>query len=242
MNENNCSGRKRSGEDNNKISTTGGKPDTIRGGGGRKWWHAGKSKRDKKISHNNISYSDDNDGQVTADKNATDPIGNVFKKASESAKMWGRIIRLTGGDIALHKCSWQMIAWELRNGMLELVAGTDKRLIMEDGRGAFAVIEFLSPDEPNVGLGYRLCPSGNQAPQFEHTLNAIEKMCKAVSSASLIEREARQVLEQRLIPKLTYPFHLTSFGKKECKTINSVIRKTFLPAMRLNQHLPTAVA
>ena len=156
------------------------------------------------ISHNNISYSDDNDGQVTADRTSTEQIAEVHKRAGESANLWAKIVRLTGGDIALHKCSWQMIAWELVKGRLELVTSTDKRLIMEDGHGAFSIIEFLGPDHPNVGLGYRLCPSGSQKPQFENTLQTITKIYQAASGATLSEREARQALEQRLIPKIAY--------------------------------------
>ena len=196
----------------------------------------------RRIEHNNIAYSDDNDGQVTASAKSKHPLYEVYKKALESSKMWGRLVCLTGGDVALHKCSWQAIAWELIKGQLQLIAATEYRLIMEDGRGAFSIIEFLGPDEPNVGLGFRLCPSGNQTPQFEHTLQAIEKLCGAISSAHLTVQEARMALEQRLVPKLSYPLHLTSFSKPQCEKINTKIRQTFLPRFNLNSHLPTAVA
>ena len=125
---------------------------------------------------------------------------------------------------------------------LELVTATDKQLIMEDGHGAYSVIEFLDPDKPNVGLGYKLCPSGSQTQQFEHTLEAIETLCRAISSASLSEHEAKQALEQRLVPKLAYQLHLTSFSQQQCDQINSKVRRAFLPPMRINRHLPIAVA
>ena len=57
-----------------------------------------------------------------------------------------------------------------------------------------------------------------------------------------MEREARQALEQRLIPKLSYQLHLTSFNKAQCQKPDSVIRPTFLSRMRLNRNLPIAVA
>lgn len=62
-------------------------------------------------------------------------------------------VRLTGGDIALQKCFWQLIPWVLVNGRLQLLTHMDKQLTMEDGRGASSVIDFLGPNQPNVGLG-----------------------------------------------------------------------------------------
>ena len=114
---------------------------------------------------------------------------------------------------------------------------------MEDGKEAFSVIEFLGPDDPNEGLGFRLCPSGNQTPQFEHTLAAIEHLCKAMSSAFLTEREAKQALERRLVPKLSLSTPSDSFQPKRlCNKINTIVRRTFLPPMRMNRHLPRVVA
>ena len=72
---------------------------------------------------------------------------------------------------------------------------------MEDGKGAYATIEFKSPDQPNKGLGYCICPDGNQ----DHTHNAIMKdmyeFCQKVGTAYLTERETWQVLRQRLNTK-----------------------------------------
>ena len=44
--------------------------------------------------------------------------------------------------------------WKLERGELELILTTGEVIIMEDGKGAFAVINFRSSDEPNGGLGY----------------------------------------------------------------------------------------
>ena len=80
---------------------------------------------------------------------------------------------------------------------------------MGDGKGAFTVTDFKSPYEPNEGLGYQICPDGKQ----DHAYEAIMKdMCKLdirISSSLLLENEARQVLHQRLIPKLGCKMKLT---------------------------------
>ena len=59
---------------------------------------------------------------------------------------------ISGGSLALHKINWRMIAWQVMNGELKLVKATEEVLVLEDGKGAFSVIDFQAPDKPNVGL------------------------------------------------------------------------------------------
>lgn len=117
----------------------------------------------------------------------------------------------------------------------------EEQLTLHDGKESRAVIQYLGPNEPNVGLGFRLCPTGNQAPHFEATLGKITDLCKAASTAYLTETEARQLIYQRLEPKLAYALHGTSFTLKQCKQVNTIIRKTFLPLLCLNRNFPSAV-
>ena len=103
------------------------------------------------------------------------------------------------------------------------------------------MIEFLSPDQPNKGLGYRLCPDGNQGPHFRALYDSVSDLCSAISGAQLSEKEARQSLWQRLLPKLDYGLHASYFTKSQCKKMDCLITNTFLPPMRLNRNTPRAV-
>ena len=132
------------------------------------------------------------------------------------------------------------------NGELKLVKETEEVLVLEDGKGAFSVIDFQAPDKPNVGLGYRLCPDGNQRHQHKAVKASLTALCGKVSSAFLTEREAKQVLYQRLVPKISYALHMSNFEKdrsdrRDCSSLNTMIRQTFLPPMKLNRNLPDAV-
>lgn len=93
-------------------------------------------------------------------------------RLQKAAHVWNSLTNVTSGSIAFHKCQWQLIAWELLNGDLELIQATEEELVMQDNKGAYAVIEFLPPDKPiiGLGLGYRLCPDGSQGPKFDHIL------------------------------------------------------------------------
>ncbi|KAL3762232.1 hypothetical protein ACHAWU_004770 [Discostella pseudostelligera] len=193
------------------------------------------------IRHNSVSFADDTDGQVSRPPTAPTPIPSVVQDLQHNAQVWNNLVNICGGLIALHKCNWQLIAWEMVSGHLRMVTTTSERLIMEDGKGAYAIIDFLPPDHPNVGLGFRICPDGNTSHHFTATKTAIERLCWGASGTHLTESEMRQLLHQRLLPKLKYALHATSFTTKECNTINTMIRGTIVPALRLNRHFPNAV-
>ena len=193
------------------------------------------------ITHRNISFADDTDAQTSQPPGASDPIPAVVCDLQHGAQVWNCLVQICGGQLALHKCNWTLIAWELIQGRLQLVLSTTERLIMADGNGSFATIEFLPPDQPNVGLGYRICPNGSQLTHYEATLLALTTLCRKCMSSHLTEAETRQLLRQRLRPKLVYAIHLSSFTQAQCGKMNSVIRSTLLPRLHFNRHYPTAL-
>ena len=136
---------------------------------------------------------------------------------------------------------WQLLAWEETAGHLHPLRQPDESLILQDGKGAHAIIAYTPPDEPNVGLGFHLCPDGNQLPHFNSTLASVQRLCKATASVHLTELETRQLLYQRLVPKISYALHGTAFSRSQCGKINSCIRQTILPRLRLNRHYPSPV-
>ena len=68
-----------------------------------------------------------------------------------------------------------------------------------------------------------------------------QTLCGRINSSFLNEAETWQALRQRLIPKLTYVLHATSFSTAQCRELNTIINQTFLPRIRLNRHYPRAV-
>jgi hypothetical protein len=195
----------------------------------------------REINHHNIAYVDNADGHVSADYQSKDPIFEAVTKMNASAQGWSDVNNLTGGLLAYHKTKWQMIAWKERGSMLDLQRSTHHKLRIKDWTGAPATIKYGPTDEPNIGLGFHLCPNGSQKHQFDHTFNSIKKLCHNILAANLTEQEACQTVAQRLVPKLHYPLHLTSFSNTQMNKINTIIRTTFLPIMRCNRHLPGAV-
>ena len=92
-------------------------------------------------------------------------------------------------------------------------------LVLEDNKGGTVVIEFLAPDQPNKGLGYRLCLDGNQGPHFKALYDSVAELRSSIAGAQLSDTEARQSLWQHLLPKLDYGLHAAYFTKSQRKKI-----------------------
>ena len=193
------------------------------------------------IRHHSISFADDTDQHANTSSALQDAVARTVRKLEHSAQTWNNLINIPGGLLAYHKCNWQMIAWDSTSGYMDLIYNTTEELRIRDGKGAVAVIDFVPPNQPNVGLGYSICPDGNQTPQFESIYSAVQDICAGVSRAHLTESEVWQLLRTRLVPKLSYVLHLTSFTCKQCSKIDSLIRSTILPRLRFNRHFPSAV-
>ena len=183
------------------------------------------------IKHHNVAYVDDADGRVSADATLQDPTSEAVTQMHISAQGWNDVNNLTGGSLAYHKTRWQMICWEIRNGIKTLRETTPHQLTINDWMGASTTIAYRKSNEPNIGLGFHLCPNEDQTQQYNHMHDTIKTLCSNVSSANLNEREARKTITQRLVPKLSYPLHLISFTQKQSNAINSTIREAFLPIM-----------
>ncbi len=51
--------------------------------------------------------------------------------------VWNRLIQLTGGTLTLHNMPWKMLAYEVFNGDLKIIATMDKTMVMEDRLGGY---------------------------------------------------------------------------------------------------------
>jgi hypothetical protein len=110
----------------------------------------------RSIRHSSISYADDTDGQVLMDTLDTTLTLDVVENLCQNAQLWSTLADMCGGLIALHKCNWHLIAWELQSGHLTLAHSYSVPLVMMDCHGSMSTIPYLRPDQPNVGLGFRL--------------------------------------------------------------------------------------
>ena len=195
----------------------------------------------RSISHHSVAFADDTEGQVTCDTNEHTSVSRLVRQLQHSGQTWSNLTSMYGGLIALHKCHWQLLQWVVEKNHLTLKHDTTETVVLTDGKGAHSTITYLPPTQPNVGLGFHLCPSGNQLPHYMSTLEALQKLCRSSMTAHLSEAETLQLLTQRILPKLKYRLHGTSFSPLQCQKLTSILRTTLLPRLRLNRHFPGAV-
>jgi hypothetical protein len=83
-----------------------------------------------------------------------------------------------------------MVCWGIRNGIKTLRETTPHKLTINDWMGALTTIAYGKPNEPSIGLGFYICPNGDQTHQYNHTHDAIKTLYSNIYLANLNEREA----------------------------------------------------
>jgi hypothetical protein len=186
----------------------------------------------RSISHHSVAFANDTEGQVACDTTEHTSVPRLVRQLQHSGQTWSNLTSMYGGLIALHKCHWQLLQWVAENNHLTLKHDTTKTVVLNDGKGAHSTITYLLPTQPNVGLGFHLCLSGNQLPHYMATFEAIQKkLCRSSMTAHLSEVETLQLLTQRILPKLKYRLHGTSFSPSQCQKLTSILRTTLLPRL-----------
>ena len=197
--------------------------------------------RTRRIKRCNTQFVDDCDGWSGADHDSLDPIDEAIHKMRSDAQRWNNMNNIVDQTVAFHKCNWQLLAWKALKNELVIDYASKHVLTLKDNKGGVAVINFLSADQPNKGLGYYLCPDGNQTVHFNELYKEIKSLCEKIAPAHLTVKEARQVLWQRLLPKLDYGLHTSYLTKRQSESIDKVINSTILPRITINRNTPRAV-
>jgi hypothetical protein len=198
--------------------------------------------RSRNIKRHNVCFVNDNDGLVNANRDSKLPIDEAKHKMHHSAQRWNKLVNIANQTVAFHKSNWQMTAWEeVRKGELSIMKDDFGSLRIVDHHGGRANINYLPPDKPNVGLGYRACPDGNQTFNFKYMKKNTVELCNSVVAAQFTPNMARKAFYGRLLPKNDYTMKATFLTLKQCSKLDTIITNAFLPPLKLNRNMPRAV-
>ena len=136
-----------------------------------------------------------------------------------------------------------MLAWTGANGKLVLRSSNDTNgsIHLQDHRGVSSKIKYKHHDKPNVGLGFSLTPLGEQSFEFEKRLDQARACATAIATARMSVTETWLAFVTRVLPKVTYPFMLTRFTKKQLHRISVILDNVVLPKMGVNRKMARAV-
>ena len=97
-------------------------------------------------------------------------------------KTWSTLVAATGGLMAFHKCSWQVLSWRDVNGYMlpQSDENTNLHLQLTDHHGSTSTIHHKSNMDPNEGLGFSLCPTGSQRLEFNKRLNQVKECSNCI--------------------------------------------------------------
>jgi hypothetical protein len=193
------------------------------------------------IKKRNDGYVDDVNtwaASMECDGNATDHTIYLLNKGSQSLTDLNEV---GGGSTAFHKSVSQLLAWKSNGRFLEIDYDRVGEVILQDNKGAPSKIAQLRPDKGNAGLGYMMAVDASQRDEFENRKSKIFQICVGAQSSRLSFKEAKQLLEQRLLMQTKYGLHLSQFTEKQCKELTVRINATFLPKLHIHSKMKRAV-
>ena len=150
-----------------------------------------------------------------------------------------KILKVTGGNIAPHKCTVTLMkwAWGTRTGypyMQKINKCPGTIILNEDNGDKVTRLRRLETNEGMKQLGIILPLDGNFHREKQQRMHQCEELGKALYRSPLTHAESMVVYRMYFIPKMKYPLSITHFKQKECNEIQSKFYKYALPKMGIN--------
>ena len=189
-----------------------------------------------------VSYVDDN-SLLRSFQNGLS-IEKMFQIMSNEVTAWWNLLRITGGDLALEKCTYSLMSWKWSGyyNERELVTGDHTSTITVVKSPTSQVsLRKVDPTTAERQLGFRLTMEGSWTDEFEFRLDQITNLSKKIYSAQLSQLEAWMAYTFYVKSTLYYALPLTVFTHDQCNSLTKVILNNVLPKCGLNRHTPRAL-
>ena len=161
---------------------------------------------------------------------------------------WRKILQVTGGDLAVHKCAVTLIKWKWsETSTIPSMMNSNEApgtIILPDINGENASslqLRRLEPTESERQLGIIMPLDGNFHQEKDVRWAQSKSLGQKMYRAPLSTYEGVLVYRMYYIPKIAYPLSLTRFTQKECDDIQSQFYRYALPKMGLNRHTPKSL-
>jgi hypothetical protein len=188
------------------------------------------------------AYVDDADPIAMAPETnePEEAVGNI----THDAQCWVNLNAATGQAPAFHKSFWQLMAWRKLGGYFipkPRREFDELEVWVHDHTGKSSKIEYKHIDEPNEGLGLKMCPNADQIHEFRKRESQAVTYASRAATVCFNLREAWTALTVNVnvipFPSITYPFALTRFTSKQIAKIAIPINRVFLPKLGINRNM-----
>ena len=156
-----------------------------------------------KIEKKNDAFVDNTDGYAKVKKWDGESEKEAVSSLQQKAQLWARLIAVLGGATAFHKCIWQVIGWNYTHFPPKLKTKSEYNIKLTNRAGVQTKIQQLPIDQPNVGLGCRLNPDGNQSHESTFCLDQCKRIHGKLSATSLTMEETYQYLLTSVFPEVS---------------------------------------
>ncbi len=171
-------------------------------------------------------FVDDNAGQVNLFGDNIPPSPEtLLAMMQHDGQLWADILRESGGDLELPKCSYHFIFYDfLKSGTPILKSGrVGPELKLLDGKGNSVAIQWKSNYTSHKTLGCFIEPRGNQVGTKKHLKTKMTKFHRVLVSSALNRREAWTFYFAIYLPSIGYPLPLCHFSKAELDMLHKKV-------------------
>ena len=194
------------------------------------------------IRKRNDGYVDDVNTWAASMEWDNEAVEYVLNTLNEGAQILTNLNEVGGGSTAFHKCACILMSWTFNGKRLVIDYEREGTITLLDNKGAPSKITQLRPNEGNAGLGYMMAVDASQTDEHSNRLTKVTDICIRAQASRLSFKEARQLLNQRLLMQTKYGLHLSQFTEKQCHPMTVLINATFFPKLGLHSKMKRAIA
>ena len=193
-----------------------------------------------------ISYVDDNTLVQSLKEGLTEV--QQTQLLTRCIGKWQRLLQVTGGDLALHKCLYSILQWKWFGAKAVVEQKKEgETMQIEDNKSDSETaqvsqqIEYIPPKQAQRILGVQMALDGNFDKEYEKRKEKSNEMAKKLYMAPLTTTDAYMVYETRYLPAMRYPLHIAIIDHKKLDTAQRQFTNLLLPKIGMNRKTPRAV-
>ena len=171
----------------------------------------------------------------------------IINTMSQSCKIWRRLVRITGGDLALHKCVTYIVIWKFTHDNTKAIPVPQNEL---PGK-----VSFLTDDDPPQKItlkskdhweaeritGIRFTPTAAMNKEFKHRKTESLHLARNISKGHFTSHDANMIYHSRWQSRISFFLPMTTFTKTQCHKLQIPIYAALLPKFGYNRHIPLEV-
>lgn len=176
-----------------------------------------------------------------------DTAAEILNTMSNSCKIWRRLVRITGGDLSLHKCVTYIVMWKFTND------NTKARMVSQEELPG--KVSFLTDDDPPTKIelkskdhweaeritGIRFTPSAAMNKEFKYRQTESLHLARNITNRHFNGHDANMIYHSRWQSRISFYLPMTKFSHTQCQKLQIPIYAALLPKFGYNRHLPLEV-